>query len=105
MQKKVNSLVAMAEFATLPNEILVNIFEQAVHGSFHCMFGEAVRLSHVCRRFRDIALSCSALWTVVSDSDSPVMVDVLLTRSRKAGLRVSLYGCKRITQLLPHADR
>ncbi|KAJ3517652.1 hypothetical protein NMY22_g13917 [Coprinellus aureogranulatus] len=76
----------------LPPEILANIF---LAYSSSCLTGPEqprypwIRVTHVCRHWRTVALDCSSMWSTIV-SARPDLVDVLLQRSRGTPLSVDL---------------
>ncbi|GBE86045.1 hypothetical protein SCP_0805690 [Sparassis crispa] len=72
--------------------------------------GPYVKLTHVCRLWRDLALSLPTIWANIVDSPSVnVPVDVLVRRSRTAPLNVYLkdFPGEQVRKLLssPHNNR
>lgn len=82
-------------FDLLPDELLAMILEQ-VHesdGLSEFVAHVPVRLSHVNRRFRDVALNCPNLWTLVSCFYKSKMLRLFLKRSgSNTGLTIPLWG-------------
>ena len=82
--------------ASLPNEILVVIFEKSVDLNKHryrspCETVHHVihTLSSVSKRFREIVLACSELWTYLDlDSCGPESFDLPLSRCRNRPMKV-----------------
>ncbi|KLO15335.1 hypothetical protein SCHPADRAFT_269849 [Schizopora paradoxa] len=76
----------------LPPELLSRIFNFVVNeDQGHTLPGRqkvAVTLSHVCRYFRDTALSCAHLWSNIGGSEE--MAALCLSRSKNARLNVEL---------------
>lgn len=78
--------------STLPDAILEMIFE-AIHDN---MFPgtrrrkEIMRLSHVCRRFRQIVLGLPRLWSDIDSCMHPEAVAMQLTRSKNIALSVDI---------------
>lgn len=90
--------------ASLPDELLANIFhfvtQEEDHKdvlsvvfrgfeSFKSMFLSAVKLSHVCDRFRRVALLTPSLWNGISDDMTPHMVKLSLIRSGRMPLDIT----------------
>ena len=87
----------------LPNELLILIFKFAIDSSQETAHlvpevvyvssrrqadtSEAVKITHICRRWRDVATGCPLLWTTVDDRH-PDQVRELVQRS--GGLPISL---------------
>jgi F-box-like len=71
----------------LPTELLVIIFYAYVDKLANSF--ELVRLTQVCRQWRDIALSFPALWGFISISQRPHIVSKLLTLSKDTPIHVS----------------
>jgi hypothetical protein len=67
----------------LPPEILVHIFGFLGGGTL------VVPASHVCRRWRDVALDMPSLWTVIREEDDVSAAQCFMERSRNAKLDVS----------------
>ncbi|KAJ7128536.1 hypothetical protein C8R44DRAFT_778146 [Mycena epipterygia] len=86
---------------TLPNEIVSEIFFQSLDPSDRLSSGPAspLFLGHICRDWRDIALSTPALWTAIElhlDSPRPrehqlELLKIWLNRSRDCPLSVAIY--------------
>ncbi|KAH9988817.1 hypothetical protein BJV74DRAFT_461789 [Russula compacta] len=68
----------------VPREVLSRIFALVGVGA------EVVPLSHVCRRWRDIALHSPKLWTSFGNRDLTPMLPTFIERSRGAPLDVSV---------------
>ena len=68
----------------VPRDILSRIFALVGAGA------EVVPLSHVCRRWRDIALRSPKLWTSVGNRDLTPMLPTFIERSQGALLDVSV---------------
>ncbi|KAH9994210.1 hypothetical protein BJV77DRAFT_916545, partial [Russula vinacea] len=68
----------------LPTELLVHIFGFLGGGAF------VVPASHVCRRWRDIALDTPSLWTVIRENDDMFAAQCFMERSKNAKLDVSV---------------
>ena len=60
-----------------PEDIIRLIFECAAYGEESPLFAVATALSHVCRRWRAIALSISGLWSRIDMSMKPDLIDNL----------------------------
>lgn len=77
----------------LPPEILSHIFLElslsAIVGNSTSQRLSWVRLTHVCRHWRGVALNCSALWSNLSVAHE-VWADLMLSRSKQAPLSVDL---------------
>lgn len=67
--------------ASLPDELLSPIFKYAVRAQEHLGAIQAVRLSHVSRRFRQIALEERNLWTTLRSNASKEEQETFHTRS------------------------
>ncbi|EAU82696.2 hypothetical protein CC1G_08853 [Coprinopsis cinerea okayama7 len=50
--------------------------------------GWAVRIAHVCSRWRTVALDCSTLWGYLSSSQSPEWLDAMISRSKESPLSI-----------------
>lgn len=87
-------LVLQLGIRRLPEEILCLIFTEVCGSeditSLHARdpLIRAVRLSHVCRHFRAVALSLRSLWTVLSPQHPEEMISMALERSRGASLKI-----------------
>ena len=68
----------------IPRDILARIFVLVGTGA------EVVPLTHVCRRWRNIALRTQELWTFLRDRDLTDMLPVFIERSQRAPLDVSV---------------
>ncbi|KAH8114807.1 hypothetical protein DFH11DRAFT_189512 [Phellopilus nigrolimitatus] len=95
------SVFARRTIQTLPDDILFNIFNEAVRrshdntqlnewGHGEPIFSTPVTLSHVSRRFRRAALSCRNLWVHVNNDMFEDQLSAYLHRSGSAGLIVAL---------------
>ncbi|TDL17715.1 hypothetical protein BD410DRAFT_794014 [Rickenella mellea] len=82
------TLALEAGIKRLPDEVLSMIFELGHLGATPCAF--ALRVSHVCRRFRGIALSTPCLWTKVSPGYSLDQTHSFLSRSGQVGLDICI---------------
>ncbi|KLO15351.1 hypothetical protein SCHPADRAFT_927269 [Schizopora paradoxa] len=86
------SVMNMASLVNLPNELLSRIFDFVVNGdqslTIPARQKAAVILSHVCRYFRNTALSCAQLWSNIGGSRE--MAALCLSRSQNAPLDVKL---------------
>ncbi len=91
-QMNLEAVKNMCGLASLPNELLARIFECAVNGDATLTnpkrWKAAVTLSHVCRCFRETALSCPHIWTSISRSDA--MAASCLSRSKDLPVEVEL---------------
>ena len=68
----------------IPRDFLARIFVLVGTGA------EVVPLTHVCRRWRNIALRTQELWTFLRDRDLTDMLPVFVERSQRAPLDVSV---------------
>jgi len=108
-------------FHRLPSELLIAVFKEGVRSSPRYRDRSLpfpVTISHVCRRWRDIALDAATLWTDTHIDDSHLahtcqISRVYLARSKSTLIDVSLH-CYRydpflikaiITDILPHIGR
>ncbi len=66
---------------SLPDELLPIIFELAVQEEGCMGATQAIRLSHVSRRFRDIALEDRNLWTTMRSNASKEELETFVCRS------------------------
>ncbi|KLO15333.1 hypothetical protein SCHPADRAFT_269792 [Schizopora paradoxa] len=78
----------MASLITLPNETLSRIFEFVVNGDdefpVRARRDAAVTLSHICKYFRDTALSCAELWANITGNSD--LAALCLSRSKNVPL-------------------
>ncbi|KAH8116384.1 hypothetical protein DFH11DRAFT_1207260 [Phellopilus nigrolimitatus] len=78
-----------AGVATLPNEILGHIFLAGctpdAYGAFFVL-----AVSHVCRKFRAIALRMPSLWTILTNSQTEEQLAMFLERSKSLDLTISI---------------
>lgn len=78
----------MYGLVSLPNDLLVDIFEYIVNGdptlTNSTRWKASVGLSHVCQHFRDTALSCPRIWASVGGGEE--MSTLCLSRSKDAPL-------------------
>ncbi|TDL16266.1 hypothetical protein BD410DRAFT_844545 [Rickenella mellea] len=72
----------------IPDEILAHIFEAGHQMPGHPEF--AVRISHVCSRFRQVSLRTPLLWTRLSSKHPNDQTEAYLTRSVQSDLQVTL---------------
>ncbi|KAI0253374.1 hypothetical protein BJV78DRAFT_1351755 [Lactifluus subvellereus] len=78
----------------LPREVLIQIFGLVGSGK------KILPVSHVCRRWRDIALKTPELWSSLQPDDFTPMMSVALRRSGDLSLDVSLHtNCDEIQRL------
>ncbi len=84
----------MCGIVLLPNEMLTRVFECVVNGDSGLWnptrLKAAVILSHVCRYFRDTALSCPQMWSNLNADWDDEVVASCLSRSKDASLEVEL---------------
>ena len=77
----------------LPPEILSHVFlelsSSSPVGSSTSQRLSWIRLTHVCRHWRGVALNCPALWSNISIAHE-VWTDLMLSRSKEAPLSVDL---------------
>lgn len=77
--------------ASLPNELLARILEVVTEiTDVNERVAEAVALSHVSKRFRNVALTLPALWNVVSTNDAINVNTMCLSRTTAPGLNIRL---------------
>ncbi|TDL13679.1 hypothetical protein BD410DRAFT_797560 [Rickenella mellea] len=88
LQKRCTPLVLEDGIQRVPDEILAHIFEAGHHMSEHSEF--AVRVSHVCGRFRQVSLRTPLLWTRLSSEHPSDQTEAYLTRSGQMDLQVTL---------------
>ncbi|KLO15326.1 hypothetical protein SCHPADRAFT_927252 [Schizopora paradoxa] len=103
----------MLSLITLPNELLVRIFEFVVFGdqTLSNRWWAANKLSHICQYFRNTTLSCPQLWSDISGNAK--MVSLSLSRSKDAPIDVlvkinispSYIGFDLLSQVLDHKKR
>ncbi|KLO16181.1 hypothetical protein SCHPADRAFT_995285 [Schizopora paradoxa] len=73
----------------LPDELIGNIIELAVYGDRAEIDLSALQLSHVCRRFRDVAIHLPVIWTDLScRSHGHALVGLYAERSNGLGLNI-----------------
>lgn len=82
--------------ASLPDDLLAMIFDYVVNEEeskdrVPMRWMAAVELSHVCRHFRDVSLSCPRLWTTINRSSK--MAVACLPRARSVPLIVNITVC------------
>lgn len=74
---------------SLPGELIGNIIELAVYGDRTEIDLSALQLSHVCRRFRDVAIHLPVIWTDLScRSHGHALVGLYAERSNGLGLNI-----------------
>ncbi|KLO06336.1 hypothetical protein SCHPADRAFT_1002402 [Schizopora paradoxa] len=69
--------------ASLPNEVLMLIFGFAAHPGGRNSWRQAIWLSHVSRRFRNVALGTQSIWTTLDGCASRRGIETFLARSGK----------------------
>jgi hypothetical protein len=99
----------LAPISILPTEILAHIFHIIVFPVRHQWLGW-YRITHVCRRWRQIALDDSTLWAHFSDLPrNKDWIAERLSRARNAPLVIELDGLMMIGKdsslLIPHISR
>ncbi|TDL21228.1 hypothetical protein BD410DRAFT_308913 [Rickenella mellea] len=109
LQSQVTPLVLRYGIARLPDEIVAQVFEMGHLDYNRENFKVALRVSHVSRRFRDIALRTPLLWTRIASWYSNSQVEAFLTRSRQRGLDLRVGSCVGLQlfflRLMPHSNR
>jgi hypothetical protein len=95
----------LAPISNLPTEILVCIFHMIAF-SVHYWLG-LVHVTHVCRRWRQIALDHTSLWTYFSGREPKIWIAEQLSRARNAPLviehfRWSMAGREEFSLFTPH---
>ncbi|TDL14907.1 hypothetical protein BD410DRAFT_155278 [Rickenella mellea] len=88
MQRRCAPLVLEDGIQRIPDEILAHVFEAGHQMSAHSQF--ALRLSHVCGRFRRVSLRTPLLWTRLSSEHPSDQTEAYLTRSGQMDLQVTL---------------
>lgn len=93
-----NQLNTLAYTACLPNELLSEIFQQYADlscESIHDSDSNAVlrpytfiRVTHVCRHWREVALQTRALWSNIIITHSLLCVETMLSRSRPSAISI-----------------
>ena len=108
---------AVVPVSCLPPEILAYIFVYCAQRCYdenldgHTGVPEWVNVSHVCSRWRHVALNCPTMWSYMFVA-SPRWTDVSLIRSKEVPLRIrvdfSLHremALEFMEQVAPHAER
>ncbi|TDL24390.1 hypothetical protein BD410DRAFT_827337 [Rickenella mellea] len=85
MQTRFTNLVFQDGLDRIPDEILACIFESGHDMVNHPFF--SLNVSHVCRRFRDVALKTPLLWTRIHGNVN--LIPTFLARSGKLDLDIS----------------
>ncbi|KAI0329165.1 hypothetical protein GY45DRAFT_1325421 [Cubamyces sp. BRFM 1775] len=86
----------------LPPEILLYIFKAITREAGYCLdpylrpkervsTGALLALTHVCKKWRDVALNCPTLWTCI-DNHKTDQMHAFLARSRDVPVNVHLYA-------------
>ncbi|TDL19413.1 hypothetical protein BD410DRAFT_441207 [Rickenella mellea] len=112
-QKECNPSTLKLRFSNLPDDILQRIFEV---GSTLDKYGGrfSVLVSHVCRRFRDVAFRTPRIWAFIHDSQPLDQISTFLRRSKAVDIcvLVGYRGPRRRTDIEPfmnivtqHSDR
>ncbi|TDL30165.1 hypothetical protein BD410DRAFT_54797 [Rickenella mellea] len=87
LQKECNPLTLRHRFSTLPDDILQRVFEVGSTPDKHgCRF--SLQVSHVSRRFRDVALRTPRMWNVVHDGQTIAQITTSLSRSKSVDIGV-----------------
>ncbi|TCD71922.1 hypothetical protein EIP91_000054 [Steccherinum ochraceum] len=103
---------AEAPVCRLPPEILSQVFLWVV--ALTSPKTNWVRITHVCRQWRDVALDCQTLWTHITPQHPEPFVSICLQRAGAAPLQVQYHhdasrGCKHSQEFMqtigPHAPR
>ncbi|KAG2009746.1 hypothetical protein CC2G_012642 [Coprinopsis cinerea AmutBmut pab1-1] len=93
----------LSPIAHLPNELLCKVFSD-VKDVYETHYPLAptrwARISRVCRRWRNAALSNASLWTTITDDD-PERLRAFMARSKGTSLNITLKG----KALPPDVDR
>ncbi|TDL24393.1 hypothetical protein BD410DRAFT_119647 [Rickenella mellea] len=87
IQTRLTNIVARSGLDRIPDEILACIFE-----SGHAMEDQyffSLTVSHVCRRFRDVALKTPYLWTRINGKIKRRLIRTFLARSAMLDLDIS----------------
>lgn len=110
-----STLNALTPISTLPPEILCEIFLYTAGVDIHEQYVVKERrksygwicVSHVCRHWRAVALSCPSLWSRLDvKAASRELLETLLVRSRGAPLIVSYTGWgRRSTPAIPWSEQ
>lgn len=76
---------ACVDACSLPAEVLCKVFVQftADYAKEHYSLAQILRLTHVCRYWRDVAIAFHALWTHIDYLD-PAFSSVLMPRTKMA---------------------
>lgn len=96
LQTNCQPLVYQTGFSSLPDELLIQIFESSylpselIRTHYTTLTTFPVNLSHVCRRFRDVTLKTPSIWTALSNSQHPDQLNAFLLRSKSSGLYLSI---------------
>ncbi|KLO11370.1 hypothetical protein SCHPADRAFT_942138 [Schizopora paradoxa] len=86
LEENAGALRLRAGLSSLPDEILINILECAAYSGGSdafaslCTVQDAVKLSLVCRRFRDLAIRSSFFWCRISNNMNINLVSALCDR-------------------------
>lgn len=91
MKKRIHPLVHGMGLASIPDEILSEIFEYELELNDIVSTSKTTgTLSLVCRRFRRVALKTPRLWSRISKYDKMPYARACLERSKSVGLSISL---------------
>ncbi|KLO09635.1 hypothetical protein SCHPADRAFT_1000146 [Schizopora paradoxa] len=98
-EEQVQRMGSVCGLAALPSEVLSNIFSFAIHGIpserplFFAVPLISMRLSHVCRHFRDVVLSTPHFWTKISTTPRRPkigLIEACIQRSKNRPLDIYL---------------
>lgn len=82
----------VADTCILPAEVLSNIFIALKEVIVHERKMSWVRVSHVCRHWRAVALDCPVLWSTIL-SVNPELMELMLHRSKSSPLTIKISAC------------
>ncbi|TDL17292.1 hypothetical protein BD410DRAFT_553799 [Rickenella mellea] len=88
LQNRCTPLVLSDGLSRLPDEILANVFEMGHNLSDDYKF--SLTMSHVCHRFRAVALRIPLLWARLDTKTAPLLTNAFIVSNRKSASRCDL---------------
>ncbi|TDL15725.1 hypothetical protein BD410DRAFT_87173 [Rickenella mellea] len=101
LKRRITPLVLERKIADMPDEILAHVFEAGHQASDGSEF--ALRMSHVCHRFRRISLRIPFMWNRLSSRQHIDQTRAFLSRSANQDLQIEIFVISRHMQLQVHS--